>query len=66
LRRTIVSKKDYRPVCKAVWEFYFVAYGGGPVILFHGTDSLSSLHLPPHPFQCRAASMRSFTKPASG
>lgn len=40
LRRTIVSKKDYRPVCKAVWEFYFVAYGGGPVILFHGTDSV--------------------------
>jgi hypothetical protein len=36
LRRTIVSKKDYRPVCKAVWEFYFVAYGGGPIILFHG------------------------------
>jgi hypothetical protein len=37
LSKTVVAKKDYRPVCKAVWEFYFVAYGGGPVILFHGT-----------------------------
>lgn len=48
LRRTIVSKRDYRPVCKAVWEFYFVAYGGGPVILFHGIpSSLPSLTSPP-------------------
>lgn len=36
LKKNIIPKKDYRPVCKAVWEFYFVAYGGGPIILFHG------------------------------
>jgi len=28
-------KVDFRPVNKAVWEFYFKAYGGGPVIGFH-------------------------------
>jgi hypothetical protein len=42
LSRTVVAKKDYRPVCKAVWEFYFIAYGGGPVILFHGISLLFS------------------------
>lgn len=41
MRRSAVAKKEYRPVCKAVWEFYFVAYGGGPVILFHGDLSFS-------------------------
>lgn len=41
LKKNIIAKKDYRPVCKAVWEFYFIAYGGGPVILFHGSFTSS-------------------------
>jgi hypothetical protein len=29
-------KKDFRPISKAVWEYLFKLYGGGPVILFKG------------------------------
>lgn len=36
IKSNIVVKRDYRPVCKSVWEYYFAAYGGGPVIMFYG------------------------------
>ena len=36
VKKALVVKKDFRPVCKNVWEYYFAAYGGGPVIMFHG------------------------------
>ncbi len=32
-------KDDYRPVNKAVWEYLFQLYGGGPVITFKGRFS---------------------------
>eukprot|EP01035_Chromulina_nebulosa_P041866 gene41866-56695_t len=32
--RSIAPKKDFRPVSKAVWEYLFSQYGGGPVISF--------------------------------
>jgi hypothetical protein len=41
LRSNIVLKKDYRPVCKYVWEYYFIGYGGGPVIMFCGNLSVA-------------------------
>lgn len=34
--RSIAPKKDFRPVSKAVWEYLFAQYGGGPVISFLG------------------------------
>lgn len=34
--RSIAPKKDFRPVSKAVWEYLFSQYGGGPVISFLG------------------------------
>jgi hypothetical protein len=33
---SILPKKDFRPISKAVWEFLFSQYGGGPVISFLG------------------------------
>jgi hypothetical protein len=36
VKSNIAVKKDFRPVCKSVWEYYFAAYGGGPVIMFYG------------------------------
>lgn len=36
VRGDVAVKKDFRPVCKSVWEYYFTAYGGGPVIMFYG------------------------------
>lgn len=38
LKTDIRVKVDFRPVNKMVWEYYFVAYGGGPVIAFHGNQ----------------------------
>ncbi len=35
-RTDLKPKKDYRPINKAVWEFYFRKYGGGPTITFSG------------------------------
>lgn len=35
----ILPKKDFRPVSRAVWEFLFEKYGGGPVIAFRGLFS---------------------------
>ncbi|RYG69916.1 hypothetical protein EON64_01520, partial [archaeon] len=32
-------KKDFRPISKAVWEFFFHLYGGGPVITLRGQYS---------------------------
>ncbi len=34
-------KKDFRPISKAVWEYLFKLYGGGPVILFKGLFAIS-------------------------
>lgn len=36
LKSNIVIKKDFRPVNKSVWSYYFMAYGGGPVIALRG------------------------------
>eukprot|EP01031_Cornospumella_fuschlensis_P039380 gene39380-47936_t len=32
LRPNVKPKKDFRPINKSVWEFFFHLYGGGPVI----------------------------------
>jgi hypothetical protein len=40
LRKGLKHKKDYRPISKAVWQYYFKNYGGGPVIVFKGRDRL--------------------------
>jgi hypothetical protein len=34
LRTNVMPKKDFRPINKAVWEYLFHQYGGGPVITF--------------------------------
>jgi hypothetical protein len=36
LKASVKVKADFRPINKVVWEYYFIAYGGGPVIAFHG------------------------------
>jgi hypothetical protein len=36
LKNGLKHKKDFRPISKAVWQYYFKKYGGGPVILFQG------------------------------
>jgi hypothetical protein len=36
LLKTAKPKKDFRPINKAVWEYFFQLYGGGPVIAFNG------------------------------
>jgi hypothetical protein len=35
-KSTAIFKTDYRTINKVVWEYYFQAYGGGPVIAFYG------------------------------
>ncbi len=36
IEQYLKPKDDYRPVNKAVWEYLFKLYGGGPVITFKG------------------------------
>jgi hypothetical protein len=36
LKSSAVLGRNFAPVCKAVWEYYFMAYGGGPVIAVKG------------------------------
>ena len=36
LRSGALLGRDFVPLCKAVWEYYFMAYGGGPVIALQG------------------------------
>jgi hypothetical protein len=37
-------KKEFRPISKSVWQYYFKRYGGGPVILFQGKSILLNLN----------------------
>lgn len=34
MRSDAKIKKDFRPICKDVWNYFFERYGGGPVICF--------------------------------
>lgn len=36
LRPNAKPKKDFRPINRVVWEYFFTLYGGGPVILMRG------------------------------
>lgn len=36
LKAHVRVKSHFRPVNKVVWEYYFTAFGGGPIIAFHG------------------------------
>ena len=42
LRPNAKPKKDFRPINKSVWEFFFHLYGGGPVITLKGKAILTS------------------------
>eukprot|EP01041_Mallomonas_annulata_P012369 gene12369-26021_t len=35
LRSNLAVKRDFRCVCKEVWNFFYEKYGGGPVLYFH-------------------------------
>jgi hypothetical protein len=39
LKISVKYKMHFKIVSKAVWEYFFRAYGGGPVIGFHGNKS---------------------------
>jgi hypothetical protein len=41
LRRNAKFKKEYRAISKAVWDFLFSLYGGGPVLLFYVPSGFS-------------------------
>ena len=35
IRKDVEIKTDFRPVSRDVWQYYFLKYGGGPVIYFN-------------------------------
>ena len=40
LRSNLAVKRDFRCVCKEVWNFFYEKYGGGPILYFHGMTKI--------------------------
>jgi hypothetical protein len=36
---SVKPKKDFKPIHRDIWEYFFILYGGGPVFTFKGRNA---------------------------